>query len=63
MPYTLIELVEKLAEMSELVGNLKVSLQICEKGSFVEKNLKGALNLAEDNVKALKKDLISMGRR
>jgi hypothetical protein len=63
MPYTLIELVEKLAEMSELVGNLKVSLQICEKDSFVEKNLKGALKLAEDNVKELKKDLISMGRR
>jgi hypothetical protein len=63
MPYTLIELVEKLAEMSELVGNLKVSLQICEKDSFVEKNLKGALKLAEDNVKELKKDLISIGRR
>lgn len=63
MPYTLIELVEKLAEMSELVGNLKVSLQICEKDSFIENNLKGALKLAEDNVKALKKDLISMGKR
>ena len=28
MPYTVSELVEKIIEMSELVGNLKVSLQI-----------------------------------
>lgn len=81
MPYTCIELIEKIIEMSELIGNLKVSLQIetarlkeirdARKPTdqvdswedFTENNLKGALSLAQQNLKEYKRDLISMTRR